>query len=215
MDKAEIKQEIVDKKIIAIIRGIDEAKIIPTVQALYDGGIRLMEVTVDHDRPNGLQHTVDKIRTIKQKFNDEIVVGAGTVVTEDEVSAVAQAGARLIISPNVDERVIQKSKRLDLVSIPGALTPTEIVHAYHLGADFVKLFPAGEIGFHYIKSLMAPLSYIPMLAVGGVNVDNIEKMLDIGVVGVGIGGNLVIKEAVKEEQYEEITAVAKQFINKL
>ena len=116
-----------------------------------------------------------------------------------------------MISPNVDEAVIRRAKELGMVAMPGALTPTEIVSAYNMGADIVKLFPAGELGLGYIKAVRGPLKHIPMSAVGGVKPENVSEYLDAGVCGFGVGGPLVLAKAVKSGDDAAIEERAKAF----
>ena len=122
-----------------------------------------------------------------------------------------KAGAEYIISPNVDEGVIGKTKELGKISIPGAFTATEIETAYKLGGDIIKVFPAGLLGAEYIRALKAPLSYIPLTAVGGINHENCGSFIAAGAVGIGVGGRLVSREAVAEKRYDEITLLAKKY----
>lgn len=110
------------------------------------------------------------------------------------------------------ESVIAESVKRGVVSIPGAATPTEILTASRLGADFVKLFPSAQLGFDYIKSIRAPINQVKLLATGGVNLDNIGTFLKLGMVGVGVGGNLCSKKLLNEGRYDEITATAKEFV---
>ncbi|HZG85928.1 bifunctional 4-hydroxy-2-oxoglutarate aldolase/2-dehydro-3-deoxy-phosphogluconate aldolase [Paenibacillus sp.] len=215
MDERQVKELIDRHRIIAIVRGVDAAHIIPTVQALYDGGIRLAEVTIDHDRDDAVGRTAAKIRAIRDAFGDEMCVGAGTVLTEQQVTAMVEAGAQYMISPHADGNVIRRTKALGKVSIPGALTPTEAVAAHTAGADYVKLFPAGEIGIAYIKALMAPLRHIPMLAVGGVTADNVKTFLQAGLAGVGVGGSLVSPTSIEAGAFDRIAAAAKQFVHSI
>ena len=126
----------------------------------------------------------------------------------EQVRLAKEAGAQYIISPNVSEAVIRETKALGLVSIPGAMTPTEIANAYAWGADIVKVFPAGVLGAAYIKAVRAPLNHIPMVAVGGVSPDNIADFIAVGCVGAGCGGNLVSKKIVEEGKFSEITRTA-------
>ena len=136
-------------------------------------------------------------------------------MTAEQVRLAVKAGAQYIISPNVDEEVIKETKNLNKISIPGAFTPTETAYAYKLGADIVKLFPAGELGAGYIKAVKAPLKHIPVVAVGGVNPENCADFIKAGAIGVGCGGNLVSAKLVEEGRFDEITAVAKQYMEAL
>jgi 2-dehydro-3-deoxyphosphogluconate aldolase / (4S)-4-hydroxy-2-oxoglutarate aldolase len=210
VDRSNTLQRINEEKMVAIIRGVKEEKILSTVKALLDGGITLVEVTFDHNQANFLEATTSKIKKINEAFGDQVLVGAGTVLTEEEVVAAVNAGAHYMISPNVSEAVIRKTVELGKVSIPGALTPTEAVFAHDVGADFVKLFPAGELGINYIKALLGPLKHIPFMAVGGITPANIKDFLELGIGGVGIGGSLVSKETVQSP--EKLTEIAKQFV---
>lgn len=211
MDKGNIKDLIDERKIIAIIRDVHEQKIIQTVGALLEGGINLVEVTLNHVSSNAIEETTKKIHMINEHFKDDVCVGAGTVLTSDQVISTVQAGAEFIISPNVEESVIKKTNELGKVSIPGALTPSDMVTAYKFGADFVKLFPAGELGLNYIKAVVAPLRHIPVIAVGGITPENVPSLIELGIRGVGVGGNLVQQKAIQENKFDHITNLAQRY----
>ena len=148
---------------------------------------------------------------INSDFED-VYAGAGTVTDTMLVQMANDAGAKYIISPNVDIDVIKKTKDLGLVSIPGAMTPTEIRYARLSGADFVKVFPISNLGgAAYIKAVSAPLNNIPLLGVGGVNEKNINELIKAGAKGAGVGGNLVNKKWIADGRFEEITALAEKF----
>ncbi len=206
-----IKKIIHENKIIAIFRGVDKSKIINTAIALYDGGIRLIEVTFNQSSKTCIEDTANSIKAICDEMGDKMCVGAGTVMNEEQVVAAIDAGAQYIISPNTDKAVIEKTKELGAISIPGAFTPTETVDAYKMGADYVKLFPAGILGIDYIKALRAPISHIPVMAVGGINGDNFNEFIDVGVSGVGIGSSLVNLKLINEGRFDELSELARQF----
>ncbi|MCI5481793.1 MAG: bifunctional 4-hydroxy-2-oxoglutarate aldolase/2-dehydro-3-deoxy-phosphogluconate aldolase [Lachnospiraceae bacterium] len=210
-----VLDKILEGKIIAIVRGIPSDKIVSLVDAMLKGGINCVEVTFDQSSEEAKQDTLKSIATIKKEFEGRVYVGAGTVMTVEQVRQAAEAGAEYMISPNADEEVIKETKRLGKVSIPGALTPTEAAFAYKCGADIVKLFPAGVLGVDYIKALKAPLKHIPVTAVGGVNPKNCADFIKAGCVGVGCGGNLVSAKLVNEGRFDEITAVAKEYMEAL
>ena len=202
-------------KLIAIVRGFSGEELMGAAEALYLGGVRLLEVTFDQSGKIPDSETAENIRLLRNNFEGKLLIGAGTVMNESQVLAAKEAGAEYIISPDVNGAVIKKTKALGMVSIPGALTPTEIVTAYTLGADFVKLFPAGDLGLSYIKSVRAPLSHIPMLAVGGVSVNNIRDFLDTGISGVGIGSAIVNKSLIKNGDFEGLTELAREFTKQI
>lgn len=211
----ETLQRIMDGKIVAIVRGIDSSKIAQLAQALEAGGITCIEVTFDQSAPEKVKNTLDGIANIKAALGDRVCVGAGTVMTVEQVNQAAQAGAEYMISPNTDPEVIAETKRLNKISIPGAMTPSEVADAYKCGADIVKMFPAGILGSAYIKAVKAPLKHIPVTAVGGVNPQNCAEFIRAGACGVGVGGNLVSSELVNAGRFDEITALAKEYTQAL
>lgn len=204
-----------ENKIIAIVRGVSKDKIVDLGNALYEGGIRLIEVTFNQKDPNHLETTGEIIKELSEKMQGKICVGAGTVMNEAQCMAAYNAGAKYFISPNTNADVIKKANELGVVSIPGALTPTEAAFAYDTGADFVKLFPAGNLGTGYIKSVCAPLNHIDFLAVGGINAKNAQDFIDVGVCGVGVGGNLVDVKVINAGEFGKITEAAKEYIENL
>ena len=194
-------------RIIAIVRGLD-GHFTELAQALYDGGIRAMEVTFRLGNPDEFYKTADSIREIRAAMGDRMAVGAGTVTSPKLVQLAHDAGAQFIVSPDTDVEVIRATKALGMLSMPGAMTPSEVRVAYDAGADFVKVFPAGVLGADYIKALRGPLGHIPMLAVGGVSEKNVAEFIKAGCVGAGVGGKLVNKEWIEEGAWDKITALA-------
>ena len=209
--RSDVYQAIMEHKIIVIMRGIEMDRLLPTAEALIKGGIKFIEVTFNHSLADTLEETKKAIHLLRETYQ-KIHVGAGTVMSVEQVEAAVAAGAEYIISPHVDQEVITRTKELGAVSIPGALTPTEIVAAHKYGGDFIKLFPMENLGPDYGKAVMGPLSHIPLLAVGGVNVDTIPSFLDAGFKGVGIGGNLVNKKWIAEGDFTAICELAKQYV---
>lgn len=200
-------------KLVAILRHVPTEKLDGVVEALIAGGVRVLEFTFDHDRTDCVKENAEKIRHTVEKYGDRVLVGCGTALTVQEVEAAGDAGAYLVISPNVDYGVIRRTRQLGMVSMPGALTPTEIVMAYNAGADIVKLFPAGTLGVPYIKAVRGPLGYIPMSAVGGVRPETIADFLNVGVCGFGVGGELVKKEFVRSGDMNALTSRARKFVH--
>ncbi len=206
-----VLDQILKGKIIAIVRGISSKDIVNLAEAMEKGGIHCIEVTFDQSSAEAAADTLVAIRTIKEQLGDRICVGAGTVMTVEQVRQAAEAGAEYMISPNVDEAVIRETKKLGKISIPGAMTPTEAAFAYKCGADIVKMFPAGVLGPAYIKAVKAPLKHIPLIAVGGISPENCVDFIKAGCVGVGCGGNLVSPKLVAEGKFDEITKVAQAY----
>lgn len=203
-----ILESVKRKKLIAIIRGVRKKNMIQLADALYAGGISLMEVTFDQRSEEGIKETVDSIRLLSQERGSEITVGAGTVLTADQVKMAYKAGAQFIITPTANVDVITQTKRFGMLAMPGAYTPTEIELAYRSGADIVKVFPAGTSGIDYIKAVHAPLAHIPLAAVGGVSVENAGDFLRAGVCCVGIGSSLINRKRIEEGDFEWVTEQA-------
>ncbi|MCK2006001.1 bifunctional 4-hydroxy-2-oxoglutarate aldolase/2-dehydro-3-deoxy-phosphogluconate aldolase [[Brevibacterium] frigoritolerans] len=198
---------IFENKIISIVRGAKPEDTLKIAKALRDGGVRLIEITLNS--PNALE----SIELISQELGEEMVVGAGTVLDPETARAALLAGSKFILSPTVHLETIKMTKRYGAVSIPGAFTPTEILTAYENGGDIIKVFPA-SVGPNYFKDIRGPLSHIPLLPTGGVTLDNITEFQKAGVVGFGIGSSLVnAKQEVNEKYLTALTQKAKSFVS--
>ena len=208
----QIKNVIRKEKLIAIVRGVESEKCIRIAQALYDGGIRLMEITYDQKRPEGWEDTARTIGAVGKAFEGKMYVGAGTVTCPELAELTHKYGGRFIISPDMNPEVIRRTVELGMVSIPGAMTPTEVMQAHRAGAHFVKMFPAGTLGVGYFKAVKAPISHVELLVVGGVDEKNVADFLAAGAAGAGIGGNLVNAAWVRAGEYEKITQTAKALV---
>lgn len=210
--KSKVIEAIEKEKIVVIVRGVAKEKLIPLCEAMYKGGIRLLELTFDASKKISDSETAENIKMIAENFSGRMFIGAGTVMEESQVELTKNVGGSFIISPNTDKAVIKRTAELEMVSMPGALTPSEIKLAHDYGADFVKLFPADSFGPGYVKAVKAPLSHIKIIAVGGVNVENIEAYLKAGASGFGIGTNIVDKELINNGRYDEITVLARKYV---
>ena len=193
------------EKVIAILRGVEKDKLLPVAKALYDGGIRLIEVTFRQQAPDSAAETARAIEWIRSEYEGRMLVGAGTVLTEAQADLAHRAGAGFIISPDTEPHVIARTRELDMVSIPGAMTSTEILAAHRAGADFVKIFPASVMGTAYIKAIRGPISHVRLLAVGGIDSGNAAAFLKAGVCGVGVGGKLVDAGAIEKGGLGKLT----------
>ena len=213
--REDVIRAIEKEKLIVIVRGIEREKLIPLAEAMYDGGIRLLEVTYSANGAVSDEDTADNIRVLCEHFGDRMYIGAGTVVKPEQVELTKAAGGQFIISPDTYEAVIRKTRELDMVSMPGALTATEIQTAHRAGADFVKMFPITNMGTDYVKAVKAPLSHIRLLAVGGVDQHNMQEYLKAGVSGFGVGSNITNKKMLAENDYAGITKLAKEYVSAL
>ncbi len=192
-------------KIVAIVRGLEEDKIRPVAKALMAGGIRAMEVTFNTPGAERM------IEILSGEFGGELLVGAGTVLEPKTAAIAASCGAKFVLSPVTDISVIKECERLGVVSVPGAMTPTEILTAWNHGASMVKVFPAGTLGPKYIGDVLAPLNDLSLMAVGGINLDNIAQFFSFGAHAVGIGSDLVNKSMIASGDYAALEKQAALF----
>lgn len=202
---------IAQNKVIVIVRKIYGEDLLNLSKALYEGGVRLLEVTFDQQDPMRAEKTAEAIKMLSDCHGDKMMFGAGTVLTIEQIDTAYEAGARYIISPNFKGKVVEYTKKRGLVSIPGCMTPTEIIDAHDCGADFIKLFPATTLGFKYIKDILAPISHVKLVATGGVNEENFGEYLDLGFAGAGVSGRLTDRKLITDGNWEELTRRAKVF----
>lgn len=200
-------EKILDSGVVAVIRGAKPEKIMAVAKALYEGGVTTLEITVETPKVLSL------IEQVASEYGDKLVIGAGTVLDPETARAAIMAGAQFIFSPTVNPQTIQMAKRYGVVSIPGALTPTEILTAYEHGADVIKVFPANVFGPGYLKDVHGPLPHIPLMPTGGVDLSNAASYIKAGAVAVGVGSSLVsFKGAVDEAYLNSLTQTARHFV---
>lgn len=184
-------------KQIAIIRGVEPDQAVEVTRVFAESGFDVVEVPLNSPQP------LESIRRMAQAFGDELLIGAGTVLTIKDVNDVAEAGGKLIVSPNTNPDVIRETKRLGLMSVPGVMTPTECFAALDAGADALKLFNAGTVGPNTLKAYRAVLpKETQVYAVGGVTVENARDWIDAGANGYGLGAN-VYKPCMSLEEIKE------------
>lgn len=191
----------------AVIRGATTDNIIAIAEALKAGGVKVLEITVETP---GACAAIEKASLEL----DDVLVGAGTVLDPETARVAIMSGAKFIFSPTTNPKTIEMAKRYGVVSIPGALTPTEILTAYENGADLIKVFPANVFGPSYIKDIHGPLPQVPLITTGGISVDNAGEYIKAGASGVGVGSSLVnTKKELTSAYLSEITTTASLFIN--
>lgn len=203
--KKEVKN-IIDSPIVAVIRDVKEDQALHVIEALMNGGINNIEVTFGESDPAYI------IKEAKKRFTEDVLIGAGTVTTTEQVKAVADVGAQFIFSPNFNKEVVEETLKNDIVSIPGCFSPTEIYDAYSMGADIVKVFPANVLGSGFIKDIKAPMPYLNIIPTGGIDKYNMAEYIKAGAIAVGLGSSLIDKQLLKEENYTELTKYAKEFV---
>jgi len=197
--------QILKNKIIAIIRGANPDEVSKIALALQQGGVTILEVTLNS------QSAFAVIKELSNKLGNGMLIGAGTVLDAKDAKAAIEAGARFIVSPNMNVQTIDVTKKYGAVSIPGAYTATEVVNAYVNGGDIIKIFPATSA--EYIRVLQGPLSHIPMMPTGGITLENIQEFKMTGAAAFGIGTSLVdTKKEITEQYLKQITENARKFV---
>jgi 2-dehydro-3-deoxyphosphogluconate aldolase / (4S)-4-hydroxy-2-oxoglutarate aldolase len=196
--------------LVPVIRADSAEVAVRVTDALVEGGIRTIEITMTV--PDALQ----AIRSVASRFGQEVLLGAGTVTDRKMALGALEAGAEFLVSPCLVPEVIASAQELGVPVLPGAMTPTEVFSAWSLGGDIVKVFPASHAGGPtYLKALKGPFPQIDLLPTGGVNLDTIAAFIEAGAVAVGVGGELVLKSAIAAGDFDRITVLARQFVDAL
>jgi len=204
---SEVLNEVLDSGLVAIIRAPSSELLVDVAKAIYEGGIRAIEVTLTV--PNALEI----IAEVNRQIGDKIVLGAGSVIDSETARAAMLAGAEFIVSPVVKEDVIRCCKRYGKAVMPGAFTPTEILTAWEAGADVVKVFPANIGGPGYLKAVKAPLPQVRLMPTGGVNLETLESFMDAGACAVGLGSSLVTKEILASGDMNQLSELSGKYVN--
>jgi len=207
MEKREVFNRMISEGLIPVVRVSSAKEAIDVADAIKEGGVSFIEITMS------VQGAIDVIKELTQKYKDEIIMGAGTILDPETGRAALLAGAQFIVSPTLNLDLIELAHRYSAVVIPGAMTPTEILTAWNAGADMVKVFPAGQLGGpEYLKALRGPLPQILLVPTGGVNLQNAGAFIKAGATALGVGGELVDKKAVKEKKFNIITENTRAFL---
>ncbi len=207
MSKAAIIDRILNPGIIAVIRANSSEQLLAVSEALYEGGVIGLEITMT--TPNAL----DVIHAVSERLGNKVLVGVGTVLDAETARASILAGAEFVVSPITRPEVIHVANRYGKPVVCGAYTPTEAITAQENGADFIKIFPADQLGPQYIKNILAPLPQLQIIPTGGVTLETIDSFVKAGVAAVGVGSALVSKEILKNKDWKKLTATAKAFVD--
>lgn len=207
MDKAAVLQAIRDVGIIPVVRAQSSDEAMKAIDAIRAGGISILEITMT------VPGAVGVIEEVSNRYGNEVLVGAGTVLDGETARTCISAGARFVVSPALNLKTIEVCRHIEVAVMPGALTPTEVVQAWSAGADFVKVFPAGAVGgASYLRSLKAPLPEIELIPTGGVSLKTAADFIKAGASALGIGAELVDLKAIREGRHELITERAREFV---
>lgn len=204
--KEQVTTALVDSGVVAILRGITPDQLMPTVGALYEGGIRSIEITLN--TPKAL-HMIEQV---SDQYGDRMVVGAGTVLDAPSALSAIRAGARFVLAPTLDLKTIELCNTYSCPCVPGVFTATEALVAWNGGASIVKVFPCSSVGPQYIKDLRGPLPQIKMMAVGGVSLENTADFYRAGACAVGVGSSLFDPKLAEQGAFDEFTRRAQTFV---
>ncbi|HEX3940124.1 MAG TPA: bifunctional 4-hydroxy-2-oxoglutarate aldolase/2-dehydro-3-deoxy-phosphogluconate aldolase [Acidobacteriaceae bacterium] len=203
----EIQQRMEAAGLIPVLRAKSAKEALAVVEAMVAGGVSVVEVTMT------VPGAIDVLRELKKNYGDKLLLGSGTVTDAQQCAATIEAGALFVVSPSLHLDVVAKTKELGKVSMPGALTPTEVITAWNAGADYVKVFPCSAVGgASYLKALKAPFPFLRLIPTGGVTLDTAASFLKAGAVALGVGSDLVNTAAVAEGKPEVVTNAARAYL---
>jgi 2-dehydro-3-deoxyphosphogluconate aldolase/(4S)-4-hydroxy-2-oxoglutarate aldolase len=192
---------------IPIIRASSADAAVAVVEALLHAGVTVAEITMT------VPNAIDAIGAVAKRFSGQALVGAGTVTDAETARRAVDAGAEFIVTPCLVPEVVEAAQRADVAVLPGALTPTEVFEAHRLGGDMVKVFPVHAVGgASYLRALRGPFPDIPLVPTGGVTLDNMAELFQAGAAAVGVGTELISKDALARRDYAAIGALAQQFL---
>lgn len=205
----DMKEIVMQHPILAILRNVPLEKTLDYAQAVIDGGVNFFEVALNSK--NGLK----QISMLSQKFGDKALIGAGTAVTIDLAKAALDSGAQFLLTPSTPVDVLEFCQKNHIKFLPGVLTPTDVEICLRYGFSTLKLFPAGDMPRSYIKSLKGPFDTTNYVAIGGVTPENIPTFFDAGCIGVGLGSNMMPKNAVKNNDWENAVSYVSDLVSKI
>jgi len=209
MDSHQYLDRVLNNGLVAILRAPSGDQLVKVAEALYEGGVEILEVTLTV--PNALEI----INDVSKRLGDKVILGAGSVLDPETARAALLAGSEFIVSPVVNLDVIKLCRRYSKLIMPGAFTPTEIITAWEAGADIVKVFPADVGGPSYLKAVKAPLPQVRLMPTGGVDLNTMESFVKAGACAVGLGSSLVEKDAIANGDMNRITDLASQYVAKM
>jgi 2-dehydro-3-deoxyphosphogluconate aldolase / (4S)-4-hydroxy-2-oxoglutarate aldolase len=207
MDKLKIRDRIMEIGIVPVVRASSPGEARMAAEAVCEGGIPIVEITMT------VPGAVEVIRELAKNSASGVLIGAGTVLNAEAARRCLDAGAQFLVSPGLNVQTVELAVREGKLIIAGALTPTEVMAAWEAGADFVKVFPCGQVGgAKYIKALKGPFPQIPLVPTGGINLTTAAEFIEAGVAALGIGGELVQADALKSKKPEIIVENARKFL---
>ena len=209
MSRQEIVDKIIELKAVAVIRMEDPSKLIKVAEAIHDGGVKAIEITMT------VPNAIETIALATKEIGDKVLIGVGSILNPEMAQRAIDAGAQYVVSPIFKKEIIEISHKNNIPAMPGTFTPTEVQLAYEAGADIVKLFPADVLGMAFIKGIKAPMPHLRVMPTGGVSLTNAGDWLKAGACAVGVGSALIDKQAILEENYSVLTRNAEQIMESI
>ncbi len=199
MNRQELTDEVIKRKAVAVLRIKDESKLKNVIQAIYDGGITCIEITMT------VPNAISLIEKMSEEFKEKVIIGVGTILDATTAESAIKAGAKYVVSPIYKKEIIDIAHKFDVPAMTGCFSPTEIQTAYEAGADIIKVFPADVLGMNFFKGILAPMPYLKLMPTGGVTLTNAGEWIEAGAVAVGVGSALTDKKSIESNDYKKIT----------
>ncbi len=209
MERKEIVSKIIELKAVAVIRLQDPSKLIKVAEAIHDGGVKAIEITMT------VPDAINTIALAAKEIGNKVLIGVGSILNPEMAQRAIDAGAQYVVSPIFKKEIIEVSHKNEIPALPGTFTPTEVQTAYEAGADIIKLFPADVLGMAFIKGIKAPMPHLKVMPTGGVSLTNAGEWIKAGACAVGVGSALIDKQAIEEENYSILTENAKKIIGSI
>jgi 2-dehydro-3-deoxyphosphogluconate aldolase/(4S)-4-hydroxy-2-oxoglutarate aldolase len=207
MKKPQLLEQFFDRMLVAIIRTKTPEPVVDIADALYAGGVRMIEVTLS------VPGAIDAIAALSRRFADRAMIGVGTVLDAGSCQKAIEAGAQFVVSPHFNPEVVSATVQHGKISIPGTATPTEMLRAWDAGADVLKIFPSSGLGPNFVRDVLNPLPHLKLMPTGGVDPSNVAQWMAAGAVGVGAGASLVLKDAIERSDWRAIQNRAAEFVD--
>lgn len=209
MERKEIVSKIIELKAVAVIRMQDPSKLIKVAEAIHDGGVKAIEITMT------VPEAINIIALAAKEIGNKVLIGVGSILNPEMAQKAIDAGAQYVVSPIFKKEIIEVSHKNEIPALPGAFTPTEVQTAYEAGADIIKLFPADVLGMAFIKGIKAPMPHLKVMPTGGVSLTNAGEWIKAGASAVGVGSALIDKQAIENKNYSILTENAKIIIESI
>ena len=203
MKREEILTSILERKVVAVLRTKEPAKLKSIIKAIDEGGISVVEITMT------VPNAIKLIEEVSSTIDRDVIIGVGSVLSKEVAEDAIMAGAKYVVSPVLKKEIIEMSHKYEVPVMPGCFTPTEIQTAYEMGADVIKVFPADVLGMAFFKGVLAPMPHLKLMPTGGVSLTNAGDWIKAGACAVGVGSALLDKEAIDNENYSKLTENAK------